>query len=138
LSTTAAHLPLLSPELLLLVLCLCVLQARLPNSLSSLPSVATVDCSLQRILHYCHSSLMDALLLLLLGWILCRRRRFKCPPIQAAEGMMPPYCVYFTTFSLVDALPPCCSSRYFTAIVSSLLGGCFATVASSHLLAALH
>ena len=41
-------------------------------------------------------------------------------------------------FTLAYTLPPCCSGGYFAAVVSSLLGGCYATGASSPLLAPLH
>lgn len=76
-------------------LCLCVLQARLCNCLSSLLGVAAVDCSV-----------MDTLPSSLLRCILRRRGSLGCPLMLAAEGVLDPlFYGYFVASAREDTLP---------------------------------
>jgi hypothetical protein len=63
----------------------------------------------------------------------CRAHNLPCRSRAACNIKL-----YFAAFTLADALLSCCSGRYIAVVVSLLLGGCFATAASSHLLVALH
>jgi hypothetical protein len=84
----------------------CALQAHLRNVLSSLLDSATVVWFIAA----------DNLPLLLFfdgcfAIVVVRidtlpSRRFGRPLMPTVEGVMAPYCGYFATFSLEDALPP--------------------------------